>query len=547
MKYNSNRDFSWLLPRAWVWMPRVLEIGSLITIFLINMLIYRSKKGKGDSVKLSQQLFQTLTKLGPCFIKTGQSLSTRPDLVSKEWLSALTKLQDELPAFEHQTALKIIKEDLGKEPSQIFKYFPNEPIASASLGIVYKAQLYDNYWVAVKIQRPDLAFIIRRDLVIIRTLFVIASPFLPLNLGFGLGEIIDEYGTSLFREIDYNKEADNAERFYSYFSKNKSIKVPRVERLLSSSRIITTSWINGVKIENRNELLKNNIDPTSIIRSAVISGIQQLLEFGYFHADPHPGNMFAISGEAGGLGEIGYVDFGMMDSISEEDRVTLTRAIVHLINDDYISLTKDFQNLGFLNKNEDLKKITPVIKCVLGGVLTKEVGAFNLKSVTDSFSELMYNYPFRVPSRFALIIRAVVSQEGLALKLDPSFKIIRFAYPYVAKRLLTDQNDEMVGILADVLFDTNNTLQVDRLESLVNVIIEESKDKATNLMPVARDSIKLMLGSKGSLIRKKLMLSLIKDERINTSEIKTIFRIMKRKVKESSYYREIKSIKDSIF
>ncbi len=547
MKYNSNRDFSWLLPRAWVWMPRVLEIGSLITTFLINLLIYRSKKDKGDSVKLSQQLFQTLTKLGPCFIKTGQSLSTRPDLVSKEWLSALTKLQDELPAFEHQTALKIIKEDLGKEPSQIFKYFPNEPIASASLGIVYKAQLYDNYWVAVKIQRPDLAFIIRRDLVIIRTLFVIVSPFLPLNLGFGLDEIIDEFGTSLFREIDYNKEADNAERFYSYFSKNKSIKVPRVERLLSSSRVITTSWIDGVKIENRNELLKNNIDPTSIIRSAVISGIQQLLEFGYFHADPHPGNMFAISGEAGGLGEIGYVDFGMMDSISEEDRVTLTRAIVHLVNDDYISLTKDFQNLGFLNKNEDLKKITPVIKCVLGGVLTKEVGAFNLKSVTDSFSELMYNYPFRVPSRFALIIRAVVSQEGLALKLDPSFKIIRFAYPYVAKRLLTDQNDEMVGILTDVLFDTNNTLQVDRLESLVNVIIEESKDKATNLMPVARDSIKLMLGSKGSLIREKLMLSLIKDERINTSEIKTIFRIMKRKVKESSYYREIKSIKDSIF
>ena len=140
-----------------------------------------------------------------------------------------------------------------------------------------------------------------------------AAPLLPLNLGFGLGEIIYEFGRSLFEEIYYRREADNAERFGRLFASNPAVIVPRVYRSLSAQRVITTTWINGTKLQQRQELEANQLYPASLIRTGVISGLQQLLEFGYFHADPHPGNLFALPGKTGSMGHLAYVDFGMMD------------------------------------------------------------------------------------------------------------------------------------------------------------------------------------------------------------------------------------------
>ena len=539
MLYDSTRDFYWLIIRPWIWIPRILQIAFYIIVFVIKFITSRFNTTNGQK-KIAEDLFITLTKLGPCFIKVGQALSTRPDLISKEWLEELTNLQDNLPAFNHIQAKNILKDELGNQPDKIFNFFPDKPIASASLGIVYKARLHNGEWVAVKIQRPNLRFIIRRDLAIIRSISIIVGPTLPLNLGFGIGEIIDEFGTSLFEEIDYAKEAKNAEKFSLLFDKNTSISIPNVEQMYSSDKVITTSWVDGIKIQNKEDLEKNNINPKSIIRTAVISGIQQLLEFGYFHADPHPGNMFALHSDENKLGKISYVDFGMMDTISDEDRLTLTAAIVHLINKDFFLLTKDFQKLGFLSKDEDLEGITPTIKKILGDVLTKDVGSFNLKSVTDKFSELMYKYPFRVPSRFALIIRAVVSQEGLALRLDPSFKIIRFAYPYIAKRLLTEQNDEMINILMEIIFDKDDHLQVDRLEGLINVLVEESITPSKELIPVARDGMRLLISQRGVSIRKKLLLSLIKKDKINTSDIKALLKLLLKKFTHTRLFYDFK-------
>ena len=145
-------------------------------------------------------------------------------------------------------------------------------------------------------------------------------------------------------------------------------------------------------------------------------------------------------------GNLAYVDFGMMDTITNSDRLTLIKAIVHIINEEYYLLAEDFQKLGFLTKEQDLQKLVEPLREVLGGSFGAEVGNFNLKNVTDKFSKLMYSYPFRVPSRFALIIRAVVSQEGLALRLDPEFKILKIAYPYIAKKLLTDNSEEILDL-----------------------------------------------------------------------------------------------------
>ena len=528
MKYDFKRDLIWLILRPWILVPRFIQIVGAISLLLARLIFQGSSNDENTQKNLAKFLLKTLISLGPCFIKVGQALSTRPDLIRKDWLEELTNLQDNLPAFSHAQALQIIENELGKPANELFEEFPSAPIASASLGQVYKARLNKNYWVAVKVQRPHLIFNIRRDIVIIKILGVFSAPILPLNLGFGLGEIIDEFGRSLFDEVDYKKEANNAEKFSTLFQNNSCVSIPEVERHLSSVKVLTTSWINGTKLKDRKELITNNLNPSKIIRTGVISGIQQLLEFGYFHADPHPGNMFALKGHSGDLGNIAYVDFGMMDSISEKDRLTLTGAIVHLINNDFHAVAKDFQELGFLNNDQDLKPLIPVLKEVLGSAIGKDVASFNFKEITNKFSELMFDYPFRVPARFALIIRAVISQEGLALRLDPNFKIIDLAYPYVAKRLLTSDTNEMLNILLDVIFDENGNIRVERVENLFDVLIQDSTTPAKELLPVAGAGLKLLTSSRGSLIRKNLLLSIIKNERIDTRDMKQLIKLVRK-------------------
>ena len=528
MKYDFKRDLTWLILRPWILVPRFIQIVGAISLLLARLIFQGSSNEDKTQKKLAKFLLKTLIDLGPCFIKVGQALSTRPDLIRKDWLEELTNLQDNLPSFSHEKALEIIENELGKPANELFKEFPSKPIASASLGQVYKAKLFSNYWVAVKVQRPNLIFNIRRDIVIIKILGVLSAPILPLNLGFGLGEIIDEFGRSLFDEVDYKKEANNAEKFSNLFHNNNSVTIPTVERHLSTIKVLTTSWIDGTKLKDRNELIQNNLNPSKLIRTGVISGIQQLLEFGYFHADPHPGNMFALEGHNGDLGNIAYVDFGMMDSISEVDRLTLTGAIVHLINNDFNSVAKDFQKLGFLSKEQDLKPLEPVLKEVLGSAIGKDVASFNFKEITNKFSELMFDYPFRVPARFALIIRAVISQEGLAIRLDPDFKIIDLAYPYVAKRLLTSDTNEMINILLDVIFDHNGHIRVERIENLFDVLVQDSSTPAKELIPVAGAGLKLLTSSRGSLIRKNLLMSIIKNERIDTKDMKQLIKLVRK-------------------
>ena len=528
-EYNPGRDLRWLLLRPWLLIGRlVVVLSSLLSLALVLVFQANNPDPKVQQ-RLGQKIFSTLTGLGPCFIKVGQALSTRPDLVRRDWLDQLTQLQDNLPAFPHAIALQTIEADLGAPVQQLFEEFPDYPVAAASLGQVYRAKPVGGHWVAVKVQRPQLERQLRRDLVLIRLLGVMAAPLLPLNLGFGLGEIIDEFGRSLFEEIDYRKEADNAERFARMFEKNPAVIVPRVDRSLSGERVLTTTWINGTKLQQRQELEAQQLDPAALIRTGVISGLQQLLEFGYFHADPHPGNLFALPGKTGAMGHVAYVDFGMMDSISNSDRLTLTGAVVHLINRDFEGLAQDFVDLGFLNAKTDLTPIIPALEEVLGGALGENVGSFNFKAITDRFSELMYAYPFRVPARFALIIRAVVSQEGLAMRLDPSFRIINVAYPYVARRLLAGDTAEMREKLLEVLFDQDGRLQLERLENLLQVVEnDDGGGGATDLLPVAGAGLKLLVGEEGKSLRQRLLLTLVRDNRLNTDDLRGLMDLMRR-------------------
>ena len=526
-RYDPAADLRWLLLRPWLLISRLVVVLSQLVSLAVVLLLQANSPDPKVQQRLGQRIFTTLTNLGPCFIKVGQALSTRPDLVRRDWLDQLTQLQDNLPPFPHAIALQTIEAELGAPVGQLFEEFPDYPVAAASLGQVYKARPVGGGWVAVKVQRPNLERQLRRDLVLIRLLGVTAAPLLPLNLGFGLGTIIDEFGRSLFEEIDYRQEAANAERFARLFASNPAVIVPRVDRSLSARRVLTTTWINGTKLQQRQELEAQRLDPAALIRTGVIAGLQQLLEFGYFHADPHPGNLFALPGRSGSLGHVAYVDFGMMDSISDADRLTLTGAVVHLINRDFTGLAHDFVDLGFLNPNTDLAPIIPALEQVLGGALGDNVGSFNFKAITDRFSELMYAYPFRVPARFALIIRAVVSQEGLAMRLDPSFRIIRVAYPYVARRLLAGDTAEMREKLLEVLFDREGRLQIQRLESLL-AVVQADEGAGADLVPVAGAGLKLLLGEEGRSLRQRLLLTLVRDDRLNTEDLRGLMALLGR-------------------
>ncbi|HEY9874685.1 MAG TPA: AarF/UbiB family protein, partial [Candidatus Obscuribacterales bacterium] len=280
----------------------------------------------------------------------------------------------------------------------------------------------------------------------------------------------------------------------------------------------TLEWINGFKLTDTESIQAAGLDTDSLIKIGVIAGLRQLLEHGFFHADPHPGNLFALPD-----GRMAYIDFGMMDQMEEYTKETIVSSIVHLINKDYLDLAEDFVKLGFLTPNTDIRPIIPAIESVLGDAIGESVRDFNFKTITDSFSELMYDYPFRVPAKFALIIRSLVTQEGLALTLNPNFKIVEVGYPYVARRLLKGESPEMRRRLIEVLFK-DGKFQWQRLENMIAIA---RSDGNFDLLPTAQLGLQYILSDEGKFLRQQLVLALTEDDRLHTDEVKRLWNLVK--------------------
>jgi len=481
----------------------------------------------------AEQLRHILTDLGPTFIKVGQALSTRPDLVRRDFLEELVKLQDQLPPFPTDVALGIIETELDRAIDGIYAQISPEPVAAASLGQVYRARLYSGEEVAVKVQRPNLLPTLTLDLYLMRLGATWLGPWLPLNLGHDLTLIVDEFGTKLFEEIDYLNEARNAEKFATNFRDDPTVKVPSIYWRYSSHRVLTLEWIHGFKLTDTDRVKQEGLDTDALIEIGVTSGLCQLLEHGFFHADPHPGNLFAlppqcaIDGQRSTTfhagGQMAYIDFGMMDQLEEEAKESLVDAVVHLINKDYLALAKDFVKLGFLTPDTDIHPIIPALESVLGDIMGESVRNFNFKTITDRFSELMFDYPFRVPAKFALIIRSLVTQEGLALTLNPNFKIVEVAYPYVAKRLLKGESPRLRRRLLEVLFK-DGRFQWQRLENLIAIARTGGN---FDLLPSAQMGIQYLLSDEGKYLRQQLLLALTEDDRIHTEEVQRLWNLIK--------------------
>lgn len=527
-RYNPEAVAKIYRYRPWVVFRRGFTIIWSFARFILNLKWDEWwQQTEQNKLKRATQLRQLLTRLGPTFIKVGQALSTRPDLVRKDYLDELVKLQDQLPAFDSAIAFQIIETELERPVVDIFSQISPEPIAAASLGQVYRAYLHSGEEVAVKVQRPNLQPILSLDLYLMRWATGWLAPWLPLNLGHDLTLIVDEFGTKLFEEIDYLNEGRNAEKFAFNFRNDPSIKVPAIYWRYTSIHVLTLEWINGFKLTDTKSIQAAGLNTNSLIKTGVTAGLRQLLEFGFFHADPHPGNLFAMTD-----GRMAYIDFGMMDQLDENTKETLVDAIVHLINKDYIELAKDYVKLGFLTPETDIQPIVPALEALLGNAIGESVGNFNFKTITDAFSELMYQYPFRVPAKFALIIRSLVTQEGIALSLNPNFKILEVAYPYVARRLLTGESPELRRRLLNVLFK-DGKFQWQRLENLIAIARADSN---FDLLPTAQLGLQYLLSDEGKFLRRQLLLALTEDDTLHTEEVRRLWNLVKDDLKPTRLF-----------
>lgn len=518
-RYDPQAIASYYNRRVWLVIWRALTIVWLFAGFAIGLLLDRSIGNTEVNKNLrANQLREILTQLGPTFIKVGQSLSTRPDLVKKEFLEELIKLQDQLPPFDNELAMQIIESQLKRSVEELYKEISPRPVAAASLGQVYKARLYSGEEVAVKVQRPNLLPIITRDLYLLRWAATWIKPFLPLNLGDNLTIVVDEFGTKLFEEIDYENEGRNAEKFAANFQDDPGVKVPSIYWRYTSRTVLTLEWIDGIKLTDLEGIRKAGLDRDKLIKAGVSSGLRQLLEFGFFHADPHPGNLFALAD-----GRMAFIDFGMMDQLTQHTKETIAGSVVHLINKDYLALTDDFVKLGFLTPDIDISPIIPALERVLGNAIGESVGNFNFKTITDEFSELMFVYPFRIPAQFSLIIRSLVTQEGVALSLNPEFKIVEIGYPYVAQRLLNGETPEMRRRLTEVIVK-DGKIQWQRLENMIGIARSDSN---FDLLPTAQLGLQFLMSAEGRSLRNQIVMALTEDNRLHVTEVRQLWDLVK--------------------
>ncbi|MBF2056802.1 MAG: AarF/ABC1/UbiB kinase family protein [Cyanobacterium sp. T60_A2020_053] len=494
-EYNPNHIIAFYRNKPFQVLTRLINLTfPLISFILSNW--WNSLWGKSSAREKKQaiKLRKILTKLGPAYIKIGQALSTRPDLVSPTYLEELTTLQDQLPPFPNEIAYQFIEEELGKIPQEIYAEITPSPIAAASLGQVYRGRLKTGEEVAIKVQRPDLVRRITLDIYIMRSIASWVKGNVK-RIRSDLVAIVDELAARIFEEMNYLKEGDNARRFQELYGHLPEIYVPKIYWEYTGRRVLTMEWIEGTKLTDIEKIQAQGIDATHLVEVGVQCSLRQLLEHGFFHADPHPGNLLAMPD-----GRLAYLDFGMMSTILPYQRYGLIEAVVHLVNRDFEGLAQDYINLDFLTPETDLTPIIPALTSVFNNALGASVAELNFKKITDEMSAMMYEFPFQVPAYYALIIRSMVTLEGIAINIDPEFKVLSKAYPYVAKRLLTDQSEQLQSSLKDLLFK-DGSFRWNRLENL----LRNAKDSPDyNFDTVVDQGIEFLLSDRGTFIRERL-------------------------------------------
>ena len=376
----------------------------------------------------------TFLDLGPTFIKVGQLFSTRADIFSAEYVEELSKLQDRVPAFSYEQVEGIIEQELGKTVPTLFQDFEPVPLAAASLGQVHKATLYTGESVVVKVQRPGLKKLFEIDLGILKGI----ARYFQNHPKWGRGRdwmgIYEECCRILWEEIDYLNEGRNADTFRRNFRPYNWVKVPRVYWRYATSRVITLEYVPGIKVSQYDALDAAGVDRKAIARYGAQAYLHQLLNNGFFHADPHPGNL-AVSPD----GALIFYDFGMMGTIKSNVREGLMETLFGIAQKDGNRVVKSLVDLGAIAPVEDMGPVQRSVQYMLDNFMDKPFENQSVAAISEDLYQLAYDQPFRFPATFTFVMRAFSTLEGVGKGLDPEFNFMEVAQPY-AMQLMTDNN-----------------------------------------------------------------------------------------------------------
>jgi predicted unusual protein kinase regulating ubiquinone biosynthesis (AarF/ABC1/UbiB family) len=414
-------------------------------------LVFRGAEGTSNKeARLEQQarwLKEKLIALGPTFIKIGQSLGTRGDLLPLAYVKELSELQDQVPPFPTTDAYARIEAELGRPLQQAFAEIDAAPIAAASLGQVYRARMHTGEEVAIKVQRPNLREIVGRDIATLRRIVRLVYRLFPrANENADWEGMLREFSETIQEEMDYVQEGHNADRFRENFKTWRAIHVPRIHWSHSSRHVLTMEFIRGTKVTEIAELRARRISPIKVNRLLVKTYLKQLLEDGFFHADPHPGNLLVMD-----TGHLAFFDFGMTGRITPRLQSMMIDAFFHVVARDVHGLAQDLINLNFLKPGVDPEKVRPVVEGLFEHYLNLKLGEVNFKELTYDLAEVMYEYPFRLPANFTYIIRALMTLEGIGIVTDPGFSFFDTAKPYAKEFMLRREGKQFRKLVLDKL------------------------------------------------------------------------------------------------
>jgi predicted unusual protein kinase regulating ubiquinone biosynthesis (AarF/ABC1/UbiB family) len=425
-------------------------------IRVLRYVVFRGVEGSArKQARLQKQaawMRESLIGLGPTFIKIGQALGTRADLLPLEYVRELATLQDQVPAFSTAEAFAIIESELGRSVHEAYPEIDSEPIAAASLGQVYRARLATGEEVAVKVQRPNLEATIAFDVAILFRLVKLTNRFFPkANENADWEGMLREFYSTIFEEMDYVKEGRNADRFRYNFRTWRAIRVPKVFWSHTNTRVLTLDFIRGTKVVDIEGLKAHRISAVKVNRLLIRTYLKQLLEDGFFHADPHPGNLLVMDS-----GHLAFFDFGMVGRISPKLQAQMIDAFFHVVGRDVRGLGQDIINLNFLKPGVDPETVRPVVESLFTHYLNLRLGEVNFKELTYDLAEVIYDYPFRLPSNFTYIMRALMTLEGIGVVTDPGFSFFETAKPFAREFMLRREGRIFRKLIFDKLTGREN-------------------------------------------------------------------------------------------
>jgi predicted unusual protein kinase regulating ubiquinone biosynthesis (AarF/ABC1/UbiB family) len=390
----------------------------------------------------AQWLVGTLLDLGPTFIKVGQALSTRADLLPLEYVQALGQLQDRVPAFSSDEAIALIESELGNSIHTLYRDFDHFPLASASLGQVHKARLHTGEDVVVKVQRPGLETLFNLDFEVLHRLVRFSQRYLPGIRKYDLEAIYHEFFDLLYKEIDYIHEGKNAEQFQQNFLGYPRVSVPKVYWRYTTRKVLTLEYVPGIKIDDRQTLEACNINAKEIIQLGICCYLKQLLQDGFFQSDPHPGNM-AVSQD----GNLIFYDFGTMAEVKPIAKDQMIKTFFAVLRKDTDEVVNTLTYMGLIEPMADMRPVRRVVSFMLDKFTEKPIELQAFDQLRGEIYLMFEQQPFRLPAQMTFILKSLTTLDGIARTLDPEYNLLAASKPFI-KSLVSKEKGNIVGELA---------------------------------------------------------------------------------------------------